>query len=132
MDYLKENADWIEPIVYTSGLYPYTDHLVKFLDPKREVFKNFLYQNACYMFEIPEEDVLHLIKDISRFQNRDIRRSILLDPKPTNYMMTPENIIPVHPYTAENPEDGFKDEYLLSIMQELDELKDLEDVRPTL
>jgi TFIIF-interacting CTD phosphatase-like protein len=42
-----------------------------------------------------------LIKDISQFRNRNIERMVLIDPKPTNYMMTPENAIPVIPYTAE-------------------------------
>jgi len=40
------------------------------------------------------------VKDISRFRNRDIRRSVLLDSKPINFMMTPENAIPVMEYTA--------------------------------
>ena len=42
-----------------------------------------------------------MMKDISRFKNRDIRRSVLLDPKPVNYIMTPENCMPVMEYTAE-------------------------------
>jgi hypothetical protein len=53
---------------------------VDILDPEREVFTKFVYQNGCYVFEVPEEDILHLIKDISRFSNRSIKRSILLDP----------------------------------------------------
>jgi hypothetical protein len=71
------------------------------VDPHREVFKTVLNQNACYLFEIKEESILYLIKDISRFRNRDIRRSVLLDPKPINFMMAPENSIPVFEYTAE-------------------------------
>ena len=85
---------------------------------------------------------MFLIKDISRFRNRNIKRSILLDPKPSNYMMTPENCIPILEYTAESikpqnlkgkdESEDMKDPYLLSVIQELDEIKDLEDVRPTL
>ena len=74
---------------------------MKILDPEREIFKTCLYQNACYKFEIKEDNILYMIKDISRFKNRDIRRSILLDPKPVNYIMTPENSMPVFEYTAE-------------------------------
>jgi len=95
------------------------------------VFKQVLYQNACYVFEIPDEDILHLIKDVSRFKNRDIRRTILLDTKPTNFMMTPENALPVFEYTAEYAQKE-KDSHLLSIIEELKELHDLEDVRPAL
>ena len=102
MDFLKENKDYLEPIVYTSGLKPYTDRILNYLDPEREVFKYRLYQNACYIFEVKEENILFLIKDISRFDNRNIKRSLLLDSKAYNYMMTPENCIPVNEYTAES------------------------------
>ena len=72
MDFLRQNHQIIVPIVYTAGLKPYTDHLLRILDPKREVFKTVLYQNACYMFEVKEEDILYMMKDISRFRNRKI------------------------------------------------------------
>ena len=42
-----------------------------------------------------------MIKDISRFKNRDIKRSVLLDPNAVNYIMTPENAMPVMEYIAE-------------------------------
>ena len=35
MEYLRMNEDWIEPIIYTSALHPYTNHLLKILDPKK-------------------------------------------------------------------------------------------------
>lgn len=49
-------------------------------------------------------------------------------------MMTPENSIPVFEYTAEYLGVGkdAKDPHLLAIMEELDDIKDLEDVRPAL
>ena len=42
-----------------------------------------------------------LIKDISRFKNRDIKRSVLLDPKPLNFLLNPENGLPCVEYNAE-------------------------------
>ena len=58
-----------------------------------------------------------------------------MDPRPINFMMTPENAIPVVGYNPEyqtqsNMKD--KDPYLLTLIEELEELKDLEDVRPVL
>ena len=100
-DYLKQNQDFYEQILYTNSLHPYMNRLLKIIDPNQQVFKTFLYQNACYILEIKEENVIHLIKDISQFRNRNIERMVLIDPKPLNYMMTPENAIPVIPYTAE-------------------------------
>ena len=86
------------------------------------------------MFEIKEESILYLLKDISRFRNRDIRRSVLLDPKPINFMMAPENSIPVFEYTAEytSKAQDDKDPHLLDLIDELEEIKDLEDVREAL
>jgi len=131
MQYLRDNQDMIDPIVYTTAMSPYTSRILKIVDPNREVFKTVLFQNACYVFEIKEEDILHLVKDVSRFRNRDIRRTVLLDPKPVNYMMAPENSIPVFEYTAEFNTDN-QDNHLLNLIEELEEIKDLEDVRPAL
>lgn len=102
MEYLKENEDYFDPVIYTSGLKPYTERLLQLIDPDQEVFKHYLYQNSCYIFEMKEENILMLVKDISRFKNRNIKRSLLLDPKPSNYMLTPENCIPLIEYTAES------------------------------
>lgn len=143
MDFLKENDEFFEPVIYTSGLKPYTQRILNILDPEREVFKYHLYQSACYIFEVKEENLLFLIKDISRFRNRNIKRSILLDSKAQNYMMTPENCIPISEYTAESVDpkqlegyagnvDPEKDTFLMQLVNELDEYKDLEDVRPVI
>lgn len=103
LEYLKKSRldGTLEPIVYTTGAKFYVDRLLEHLDPRKEVFSNILYQNACYTFEKADEDIHMLIKDISRFQNRDLKRSILIDPKSLNFIMTPENGYPVVPYNAE-------------------------------
>ena len=46
-------------------------------------------------------------------------------------MMTPENVIPIFEYTAEY-ESQEKDPHLLNIIEELNEIIDLEDIRPAL
>lgn len=90
-----------------------------------------------------EENIVFLLKDISRFRNRNIKRSLLLDCKRENYMLTPENCIPISEYTAESMDpihlEGYegnveaaKDEFLLDLIAELEDYKDLEDVRPVL
>lgn len=84
--------------------------------------------------EKPDEDISLLVKDISRFQNRDLKRSLLLDPRALTFIMVPENGYPVVPYNAEySPKVGAnKDGYLLSLIDELDQLKAMDDVRPYL
>lgn len=115
LDYLRQNEEWIDPIVFTQGMSPYTNELLKIMDPDRSLFKTILYQNSSYVFEIKEEKTTMLIKDVSRFRNRDIRRSLLLDPNPLNFMMTPENGVPVLPYTAEYDTQG-SDGHLLDLI----------------
>jgi len=76
-----------------------------------------------------------LIKDISRFKNRDIKRSVLFDPKPMNFVMAPENGVPVVPYQAMedlNQSEKDKDPYLLMLIDDIEELKKMDDVRPFL
>ena len=72
-----------------------------------------------------------LMKDISRFQNRDMRRSVIIDPRPISFLMTPENGYPVTPYNAEFNTQG-QDTYLRFVMGELREMYRMEDVRPHL
>lgn len=43
MQFLKDNDQIIEPIIFTSGLKPYTDRILNILDPEKEVFKTRLY-----------------------------------------------------------------------------------------
>ena len=60
---------------------------------------------------------------------------VLLDSKPTNFMMTPENCMPVFEYTAEyssSDKNNMVDPHLLNLIDEIDEIKDLEDIRPAL
>ena len=101
LTFLKENKDKVETILYTSGVPAYTNLLLDKIDPKREVFQYCLYQNACYVFEKKDEDIYMMIKDVTRFRNRDLRRTLLLDPKPLNFLLAPENGIPVIEYNAE-------------------------------
>lgn len=131
VDYLKANKHIFEPIVYTSGVPGYTELLLGILDPKREVFQHRLYQNACYVFEKKDEDILQLVKDVTRFKNtRDMKRAVLLDPNPLNFMLAPENGMPVIPYTAEvDSGKGPKDDYLLGMLEHIKELEKAEDAR---
>ena len=58
---------------------------------------------------------------------------MLADPDPLNFALTPENGLPVMPYKGENHLDSDeKDTYLLSVIEELEELRKMSDVRPYL
>ena len=135
LSYLEKNKPDIEPIIFTASESIYADRLMKFVDPTRKVFQDVFYRNACYLFEHKEEDITIFVKDIARFKNRDIRRSVLIDSKHLSFMMTPENAMPVLPYKADY--DGMKDfnqkdNYLLTLIEDIEKLKELDDVRPYL
>lgn len=118
--YLIENKDHIEPIVYTSGVPEYSNMMLKLIDPKGEIFPVRLYQPACHVFEKKDEDIFMMVKDITRFKNRDPKKSILLDPQPINFLLSPENGLPAIPYNAEMEIEEEKDNYLLLLCDLLD------------
>ena len=130
--YLVEAKSDVELIVFTRAERIYVDRLLKILDPKRDIFEHVLAQNACYRLLKPEDDIDHYVKDISRFRNRDMARSVLADPDTLNFALTPENGMPIMPYKGENFEEGGKDSYLLTVIDEIEELRKMKDVRPYL
>ena len=120
-------------MVFTRAERVYVDQLIKIIDPKRQVFDHVLTQNACYRLQKEDDDVDHFLKDISRFKNRRLERSVLADPDTLNFAMTPENGLPIMPYKGENfNDDGLKDPYLLTVIDEIEELRTMKDVRPYL
>ena len=135
LNYLHNSKPEIEPILFTSSDSIYADRLLKCIDPEKKYFEEVFYRNACYLFEHKEEDIMIFVKDIARFKNRDMRRSVLLDSRPLSFMLTPENGMPAMPYIADydaQTEFGEKDDYLLTLIEDIEKLKPLDDVRPYL
>ena len=135
LDYLRESKPDIEPILYTKTQKIYADKILSVIDPAREVFEHVLYQDACYRLEVPPEegDIDDFIKDISRFKNRDIKRSILADSNRIAFLMTPENSLPVYAYHGDHHIDpNQKDPYFTNLIDDIEELKMIADVRPKL
>ena len=136
LDFLKEDQQKgkLEVILYTSGVPEYTNRLLDYVDPKREIFKHCLYQGACYILEKKDEDLYMLLKDVARFRNRDMKRSILIDPQPLNFLLNPENGLPCVQYNAELDlaDRSDKDGYLIALKGEIENLMGMEDVRPYL
>ena len=98
LDFLLANKPQIEPVLFTTGDPVYAERLLKIVDPEQKIFEHAFLRNACYLFEHQDEEITVFVKDIARFKTRDIKRSVLLDPKPLSFMMTPENGMPVIPY----------------------------------
>lgn len=62
-----------------------------------------------------------------------MERSVLADPDLLNFALTPENGMPIMPYKGENFNDNdLKDQYLLTVIEEIEDLRKMKDVRPYL
>ena len=72
-----------------------------------------------------------MIKDITRFKAvRDMKRSVLIDPNPLNFILSPENGLPFVGYNAELHTAGTdKDEYLIGMTDIIKEVEGQQDVR---
>ena len=105
-----------------------------------------------------DEDLLEFIKDITQFMDisdeaskndkkgkkqeenevrvinpnkRDPRTSLLLDVKPLNFILNPDNVIPWSIYKADYifTKVKEKDDFFLRLMEDLEEFKETDDVR---
>ena len=133
LKYLTDTKSEIETVVFSRAERIYINEILKYLDPNKQAFDHVLTQNACYRLFKEEDDVDHFLKDISRFKNRRLEKSVLADPDILNFAMTPENGLPIIPYKGENFTDNDeKDTYLLQVMDEIEQLRKMKDVRPYL
>lgn len=62
---------------------------------------------------------------------RHVKSSLILDVKPLNFILNPDNCIPCEEYTADFmfTKEKQEDVFLLSLMDELEEFKETDDVR---
>lgn len=148
-DHLYEFLEYIdknfEPILFTSSQKVYADFVTQQFDPENNLFRHKLYQNSCFMLDKKDEDIFEFIKDVNQFIDGDnadsliksssIKRSakncLLLDVKPLNFILNPNNVIPWEEYTADYmySDKNLKDPFLEMLMDDLEEFKDTDDVR---
>jgi TFIIF-interacting CTD phosphatase-like protein len=93
-DHLEEFLNFLdekfEPILYTTGEKIYIDILMNNFDPNK-VFRHRLYQEDCHLFKNTKENVVEYMKDINMFTNRSIKRKVLLETSPLNFVLSPDN-----------------------------------------
>mmetsp|Transcript_4520 Transcript_4520/g.4994 ORF Transcript_4520/g.4994 Transcript_4520/m.4994 type:complete len:278 (-) Transcript_4520:209-1042(-) len=125
LNYLKENT---EPVLYCTGEKDYIELVMDKIDPGSKIFQHRIYQEGCSRIEYQEEQVYDFVKDLD-WVGRDLKRTVLLDAKPFCFWPNPNNGIPVIEYYADS---GEKDEELRNLIEQLEELKEVEDVRTRL
>ncbi|KAF4348588.1 hypothetical protein CsatB_002206 [Cannabis sativa] len=90
LEYLRENDDKFEVVVFTAGLREYASLVLDKLDGNR-VISHRLYRDSC------KEVDGRLVKDLSDL-GRDLRRSVIFDDNPNSYSLQPENGVPVQAF----------------------------------
>jgi TFIIF-interacting CTD phosphatase-like protein len=90
MEFINEN---FEPILYSTGEKNYVDKLLNIIDPGN-IFGIKLYQQDCHLYKDTSQNHLEYLKDINMFTNRSLKKKIILDNSPFNYLLSPDNGIP--------------------------------------
>jgi TFIIF-interacting CTD phosphatase-like protein len=125
MNYIDEN---FEPILYTTGEKQYVDKIMKEIDPNN-VFKYRLYQEDCHLYKNHEDNVVEYLKDINLFTNRSLKRKILLEHSPLNFVLSPDNIYQIDKFHPDDYGREEKDGTFSTLIHILDSIKNDEDVR---
>jgi TFIIF-interacting CTD phosphatase-like protein len=60
------------------------------VDPNN-VFKHRLYQEDCHLYKNVKDNIVEYLKDINLFTNRSLRRKVLIDSTPLNFLLSPDN-----------------------------------------
>lgn len=131
-DYFDEFMNYIdehfEPILYSTGERTYVDKIMNEIDPNR-IFKHRLYQEDCHLYKNIESNMVEYLKDINLFTNRSLKKKILLELSPLNFILSPDNIYQLDKFHPDDFGKEEKDETLNYIIQILEILKNEEDVR---
>lgn len=106
-----------EAVIFSTGTKEYVDKVMDFVDPDYKVFKHRLYQDSCNFVNQEEEELQEFVKDLD-WLGRDIKRTVLIDPKPFSFWCNPDNSIPVKPYNGHSLSDKEID-IIISILDDL-------------
>jgi len=116
-EFLARVGELFEVVVFTASLAEYAEPLVKALD-KTNAVSYLLFRQHC----TPVNGIY--VKDLSQL-GRDLRNVILVDNSPNSFLLQPENA-----YHIKNFFDDKKDRELDKLEAFLENMVDIDDVRP--
>ena len=118
-DFLKRLGSQFEVVIFTASLSKYADPVIDQLDIHK-VVKHRLFRESCYNHRGA------YVKDLSQL-GRDLNSVMILDNAPGSYLFHPNNAIPVTSWF-----DDLEDHELLELIDLLEDLKKVPDVRAVL
>ena len=87
-----------ELISFTTESKEYSDIILKEIEKNRKYFDYNLYKEHCTLYGNK------FVKDISKL-GRDIKKIIIVDDDPNNFILNPENGIQISPYLGDSTKD---------------------------
>uniref|UniRef100_A0A061R5M4 CTD small phosphatase-like protein 2 n=1 Tax=Tetraselmis sp. GSL018 TaxID=582737 RepID=A0A061R5M4_9CHLO len=117
-DFLARASERFEVVVFTASQRVYAEKLLDTLDPGRDLVRHRLYREDCLLVDG------NYVKDLGAL-GRDLRHTVLVDNSPHAFGYQPDNGIPIESWY-----DDEGDVDLLALLELLDELSGLDDVRP--
>lgn len=131
LDYLRKNT---ETVLYTYTDRVFMEKVIETIGKEKFDFIEFRYfQNACGLLDIPDEEIMELVKIIN-MMNRGMDRSVLVDCRPIGFLPQPANTLPVMEYNIlkDGSDDVEERDSLKNLLSDLQVLSGVKDVRPYL
>lgn len=93
-NHFKEFLDFViqnfEVIIYGTGEPFYIEKLMEIVDPENKI-KIRLTQNDCHLYRNTNNKYAELLRDINQFENRSIKKKVLLETSTLGYVLNPDN-----------------------------------------
>lgn len=131
--FLEHVTSRYDTYIFTAAMQVYASPLLDILDPENTRFKKRFYREHCtYDSNVNAyvKDLSHVSKHVSSsnfFLHNPVRRMVLVDNNPMSFIANPQNGILVS-----NFYDDYSDDTLSAVVDLLEELEDIDDVRPFL
>jgi len=109
-------------ILFTSSHYLYASKILRYIDPKDELFVCKLYRESCICIRENNENIY--IKDLRIFRNIEMGNIVIIDNSVLSFCFQLDNGIPILPFY-----DNKEDNELKCLVNYLDYLFKFDDIR---